>query len=359
MNGEALETIQGRSVARRSQRLVGPQSYNRSSITLSNLENLPEKVRTVLARELARDVIEVPPVLLLELENVWVLDNGVIFLEDGRALSNTVRDFPPKQYPILKSVFEGIDRERAPRYSEPLFAVGKHGFRNYGHWLVEMLPRVEFLDQLPDETRLLVGETKGALRTIVEESLALFEVGPDRLVFTGTPIHCEKLFYATPHTRHPTLISPRVAEFHADLGVRVGAERTNERRLFVSRRGAPTRALENEDLIFQWFESTYGFERIETLGLSLADQVRLFSQAQAIVGVSGAAMTNAIFANGADVLHLSPATMPNLFFVNLADLFQHRYADYKEIQARDGMFAKAFSIDVSSLQRFVHALGWF
>jgi capsular polysaccharide biosynthesis protein len=72
------------------------------------------------------------------------------------------------------------------------------------------------------------------------------------------------------------------------------------RRLFLSRRSVTSasagtyRALLNEDELVDAFDRR-GYEIVEPELLSFADQIRLFSEAELVVGLGGAAMFNVIF----------------------------------------------------------------
>ena len=80
-----------------------------------------------------------------------------------------------------------------------------------------------------------------------------------------------------------------------------GVERvTPRRRLFLSRRSITLesegsyRALQNEDALVDAFASR-GYEIVEPELLSFPDQIRLFAEAELVVGLGGAALFNVIF----------------------------------------------------------------
>jgi capsular polysaccharide biosynthesis protein len=66
-------------------------------------------------------------------------------------------------------------------------------------------------------------------------------------------------------------------------------------RLFVSRRDAATRRLLNEDEVMAE-AARFGFTRIEASRLSFAEQVARFGAAEAVIGVTGSGLSNAVFA---------------------------------------------------------------
>ncbi|MBP9765368.1 glycosyltransferase family 61 protein, partial [Candidatus Babeliales bacterium] len=65
-------------------------------------------------------------------------------------------------------------------------------------------------------------------------------------------------------------------------------------KIFVSRKDAGNRQIVNEDEIFAMFKP-FGFVRYELGRLSVADQIKLFEQAEIIVGPHGGGFTNILF----------------------------------------------------------------
>ena len=100
---------------------------------------------------------------------------------------------------------------------------------------------------------------------------------------------------------------------------------TPTRRLYISREDATSRRIINEkDLVKELV--LHGFEVVTLSGMSFAHQVRLFNEAEIIVGPHGAGFTNAVFAQpGATLIELlSPNWMHGCFWA-LASACGHRY----------------------------------
>ncbi len=68
------------------------------------------------------------------------------------------------------------------------------------------------------------------------------------------------------------------------------------KKVFISRTDAPKRKIINEDEVFERFKS-YGFVRYELSKLSVAEQILLMHNAEAVVGEHGAGLTNILFCN--------------------------------------------------------------
>lgn len=192
------------------------------------------------------------------------------------------------------------DRETA--VDEPCVLLGNHP--SYYHWLVYHLPRLMALERVPDlrGLRLLVGENLSAPQV---ESLRLAGIQESRLLrLRGDAVYrCASLWV-------PSALTYRLAVHPATLRwlrrTFIGRESPppGSRRLFASRGDAPIRYLVNEDEIARSI-APLGFERIRCAELDFAQQVRLFSEAEAVVGGTGAALSNGIFMpEGALVLEL-------------------------------------------------------
>lgn len=68
------------------------------------------------------------------------------------------------------------------------------------------------------------------------------------------------------------------------------------KRIFISRKDSDGRQATNEDELFDYFKQ-YGFERYELNKLPYEQQVALFAQAEIVVGVHGAGLSNIVYCN--------------------------------------------------------------
>jgi capsular polysaccharide biosynthesis protein len=128
----------------------------------------------------------------------------------------------------------------------------------------------------------------------LEPSLELVGVTPDRLM----RFHQE-------HWRVASLVVPSVpsdrplrwaCSWLRDMSRRCGWHPVESGlRIYVSRRSAVTRRVVNEDEVMAYLTSR-GFRSVDLATLSFADQVRLLSGAQVIVGPHGAGLTHCVFA---------------------------------------------------------------
>jgi len=177
------------------------------------------------------------------------------------------------------------------------------GCPNYGHWLMDYLPRIALWK---GDVPLLVNNR---LLPFQRESLASLGVRPDQLLGLAYPGA-----YRVPMLLYPSLQSlwcdPRlpfqasILSWLREAFASAMAPEPKGRKLFVTRSHGATRRLLNSDEIERIAEQ-FGFEIVACERLSFGEQVRLFSEARLIAGVHGAGLVNMVFAPpGTQVIEL-------------------------------------------------------
>jgi capsular polysaccharide biosynthesis protein len=87
-----------------------------------------------------------------------------------------------------------------------------------------------------------------------------------------------------------------------------------QRRLYITRAGARWRRVTNEDEVMRVLEPL-GFRRVSLDHLTVADQMRLFHEAEVVVAPHGAALANLAFARpGTKVVEFQPRKIQDVFF---------------------------------------------
>ncbi|MCS5697553.1 glycosyltransferase family 61 protein [Cyanobium sp. FGCU-52] len=100
------------------------------------------------------------------------------------------------------------------------------------------------------------------------------------------------------------------------------------RRLYLSRGGAPTRRVANEDEVLALLEP-HGFVAVRCEQLSLSEQIALFRDATHIVAPHGAGLTNLLHARGGCVLELFPeghGVRPDFFQLAMINHLSYQHA---------------------------------
>ncbi|KQT60825.1 capsular biosynthesis protein [Methylobacterium sp. Leaf456] len=290
------------------------------------------------AARFAAEFPPVPPTLLLESRDIRLSGNALYTLSDGRPeiLFETVR-------PQERHVTPGPGPDPEP-YDEAVggegltFLLNSGGSFNYGHWLIDDLPRLRALALLracyPGQpiTVALVAYVPhvDAARA---RSVALFLGDPRdvtvRFLDRTKTYRFAQAHHATPcglpnDRKSPDALRflretirrrtrmPRLWQRLRRLG------RTPEQRLFIDRQPDRGRALVERDAVMALL-ARHGFTVIDPETLSPRQQAIRFADAEIVVGIAGAGMANTVFCRpGTPVIHLVPEGWQDPFYWEIA-----------------------------------------
>jgi capsular polysaccharide biosynthesis protein len=286
---------------------------------------------------------DVPPAFLAGLRNASLLNDGAtirscdnIFLCDPAHHASCIYS---GQRPPL--VLPPVDLKLSGEY---IHFGALWGLEQY-HWVFDVLPRLSFVERF-DRLRGLPLIVQRGITQTQRESLQILGIHADRIIeFNGNHWQVEQLYYvqhgmcANPTPLHAQWLRERFAP----------PSITRSRRLYISREDAKVRRIINEaDLVKELVP--YGFEVVTLRGMSFADQVRLFSEAEIIVGPHGAGFKNAVFAEpGTTLIELFSPSYINGCYWALASACGHRYGftvgtqHREDIEADIGKFLRLFT----------------
>ncbi|MFD2796814.1 glycosyltransferase family 61 protein [Promicromonospora vindobonensis] len=128
--------------------------------------------------------------------------------------------------------------------------------------------------------------------------LAAFGITRDRVTLLRGPVRVERLINATFGLQNPYFVSPRCKDIWQRIGAEVAAKSTVQapKRLFVSRGdGLPRRCINGQD-VEQVFRDA-GFEIILPEQFDIADQIKMFREAEVVAGYAGSAMFNMVYSS--------------------------------------------------------------
>lgn len=236
-----------------------------------------------ISRLQAGEIYQVPPTREMVLENCWVhVPSGMVVSAQRNVLVPTCHA-PGCFY----QAHSDVDWDEAPWVEEDHFLLATVWGANFAHWLMDALPRLSLLEG--NTERLMLGMKVPSFQ---QQSLSLLGFPEGSLNVPGSPlVRCRRLrvYVAAPVSGvpHPSCL----AEIRKRL---CSGTPQGTRRLYITRQ-ATRRKIMNHDQI-QPVLNEFGFETIETEGLHFRDQVRLFSECEAILGVHGAGTMNVLFA---------------------------------------------------------------
>jgi len=285
---------------------------------------IPEGVHNAMLPAWTRGTFQPHPLHIVRLFDVYLTGEGLLFDREKNLISESVTQYEPA---AIAEAHRRVVEAGEPRTEwGSCILLRKRGDSNYGHWMIELLPKLWAAEDLFDIDDCVIPKRSGAMEAVMKTALRLSSNGPHGLIehSDSEVIFFKQLLFVEGLTSHGLYMSPLVFA-KTDKLVKSTVE---TKKIFVSRRGA-ARDLANEDDVIASLMAA-SFEVVHPGAMSLEEQATTFSSASHVVGVMGAGLTNIMFcAPGAKVINLAPATFPDTFFYLIA---QNRKLDYTEIR---------------------------
>jgi hypothetical protein len=306
------------------------QPYNLMDITEEELGAIPD----IMKKESVASVINKP--FVFEVSDAELIGSTAIaFDECGDLIYETTmmpfQNMPPEtgvpaRALVKKLLYKPIDYELSTACSL-VFPWNK----NYHHWLVDSLSRLEGLEYYQAKTGIkpvLILESN--LTNTQIESLKLLGYDIDNcLRWNMSKVRVKRL--VIPSFRRQDRVSSQACLWLRQRMLSNLSDITNETlflspKVFISRSKALFRRIVNEDEVVEAL-APLGFLPYTLEKMSFSDQVRLFSQAEVIVAPHGAGLTNMIFSRNPIIIELfGPRNMHNnVDFFALSESLGFRY----------------------------------
>jgi capsular polysaccharide biosynthesis protein len=197
-----------------------------------------------------------------------------------------------------------------------------HGSASYYHWLMDALPRLAVLETLPPE-----------IKVIVSPGLAPFQ--RDTLKWLGlerryeetveTHLLVEDYYFSAP-TAMTGCTNPYAVEFlRTRFLPKADPDIERPRKIYITRKGK-TRGIVNEAEVIALLVRD-GWQVVDGEGLSIAQQIGLFSAAEQVCGVHGAGFTNILWCPpGCRVIEIMADTFKNGCYEAIAACLNMRHS---------------------------------
>lgn len=244
---------------------------------------------------------------------------------------------------------------------------------NYAHWLTEVLPRIALYVQAPVSGKKPLIVDAGLHPNLYESLSAV--AGHDRTVYLlprDRRVFVDELDVVTPAGYVPHSVRPPKQPGHshgvfcakAVWAVRNACQhlmwpvkKREGLRLYV-RRNSGVRKLVNDQEISDALAAC-GFTVVSPEALTFSEQVRLFSQAELVIGATGAAMANLIFCPQGSrvcVLMAQHEDMPYWYWQRMADCIgvQLSYGLGEICAEHDKGFHADFRVEVRDVMAAIH-----
>jgi capsular polysaccharide biosynthesis protein len=290
-------------------------------------------------------------------DGVLIWESASEFLAHGRT-PDGLRQVGYNRWQLENTPVRRIDR--------PCLLVKRPWFRNFGHWLVDC---ATLLAIFGDDVRsfgwtIVTGVYDDPMMDrIVRETLTLLTPGapvlqqPDNEAWQFADLHYAMPVHVPPQFKLPAAIRRlRELVFEAQ-DISRDTPLTRPTRFYLSRHDTGARRVVNEADLGPVL-SRFGFETMYLKGSSLSDQALLFRNAEAILGVKGAALANVMFCKpSCSVMILSPADFPDPFFWDIAGQLELRYAElFGDVTTCRQSGLNDFVVDPVALARMIGAV---
>lgn len=270
-------------------------------------------------------VCELPNATLIGSEAVTVASDGRLVLENS--LTSTI-----KLAYGLRCSYPSLFKRTPDKVIEYGASFAGPRAINYYHWFVDYLPRIQGIRAYEEATGtsptlLVPSDPPEWLRA----SLELLGYWDQAVEWTRGKVQVNHLIIPTGAyssgylTDGPLYKSPaRLRWLRTHVGNAVSPDRDiGSEHVYISRDDATVRRVQNEPEVLNALPDT--FKSYELTKLSLIEQIRLFSQAEAIVSPHGAGLTNMLWSYDTNILELWGVKDSDCFF-QMANGLNHTYS---------------------------------
>jgi capsular polysaccharide biosynthesis protein len=161
---------------------------------------------------------------------------------------------------------------------------------NYTHWLLEALPRLALLPEFPATTQIIVPPR---LHKNQAEALRLMGIFERCRPTTEEHLRVEN-YYFSPQTTMLQGYSPYGVDFlRRTFLPKRDTSYNGPKKFYIQRLGLTREPLNRVEI--ERFFAEHGWQPIDIMQLSFAQQIQLFAEAESITGMFGSAFTNSVF----------------------------------------------------------------
>ncbi len=309
-----------------------PNSYY-AYPNLLEIESIPENVRNTLEFLWHRSVHEGRKIRILQFFDVFVAKEGLVFDRNLDLIPET------RTYHSDGEVNEGLEKVRAFAFSGSGEAIDRcilaksRGATNYGHFILEMLPRAWMARKSlqVDDWPVLIHRSSADLVRTASQALNAIGVADDKIVLADEePVFVKRLIFVDGLTQHSYYLSPFVLQCLDDISTHLQADPNP--RIYASREPHSSRNFHEADAVARKLAELGYVEKLSGT-LDFHSQITMFKGAERVVGVMGAALTNIAFCNpGTTIFCFMPSTASEVLFWMIA---QARRLNYQEIRCTE------------------------
>lgn len=369
------------SLVKRNDFLLKTESlYHFKSNILLNIEkaDIFISVGPAIFSETKRQVeVALPPL------NLYLFENSIV---NSRSSCIVYKNQLVKEYFNLSERFNVgfikthtdstalIKRYEVVRISEGLF-LGGNGSWNWYHWIIEILPRTLLLNHIKTKTLLVSDDLLkyssmlNTLKAVVGDSFHLVFMSSKKNYLVKKLYYVNGISYMPFNLPNNTAFQLKDSFIRSNILIKLrntlvlqfAQEEPLEKieKIFLYR--ATHRTSKNQDHLLHEMQKE-GFKSVNFDGLTVQEQIHYMQSAKVVMGITGAAFTNLIFANpGTKFICLMQKGMEDVScFSNLANIFDIDlyYHFYTSNMLHDEHYSSDFELNiveiVSLYKRIIH-----
>jgi len=277
-----------------------------------------------LPEELSRTTIACPDEYVIRLRDVHVVHGHYLILYPNQALADTFNfENSAVDRPVISEIGQQILRQevhRSPESAGPVFHIFKDVYCNYGHMLVEVLPKLLHIRAMGiDRFTLLFPWSSLMFLPAVQFAAETLGLAFEHVVcLNNQVVRVDEALWVGPVAQHDRRKSRTLRELARILGAAVPAS-AFPRRLYVTRPPGSIRPIANQARL-EDLARAHGYHVVEPSTLSFPEQVSLFHGADHVLGPMGAALTNTVFMRPGGRVSMFTNRRVDPFFYDIARL---------------------------------------
>ncbi|MEI9919954.1 MAG: glycosyltransferase family 61 protein [Bacteroidota bacterium] len=232
-------------------------------------------------------------------------------------------DYYRKPVNYFKFIWINYFRRKTRRISGNTLWVVDEWSGNYYHWLVESLTKILSVRRPFSEFTILV-PSSFSKSGFHESSMKLLNLRYEYFDDISEIAYCSKLYLPLNVAITSTANPPYIRKLR-DLFIATVTATSAPERIYISRRLAAKRKISNEAAVIEILER-HRFRIVDCEKLSFVEQRDMASNANVLIGLHGAGLTNMLFmGEGKLLFELRRENEENFCFENLADALHLKY----------------------------------
>jgi capsular polysaccharide biosynthesis protein len=272
--------------------------------------------------EILRTTVDCPDEYVIRIRDAHVVHGHYLIQYPARPLADTFNfENSAVDRPEISEIGQQILRGEVHRHTAndlPIFHIFKDVYCNYGHMLVEVLPKLLHIKAMGVGrfTMLFPWSSLMFLPAVQFAADALGLSFEHVVCFNNQIVRVDEVLWVGPIAQHDRRKSQTLRDL---AGLLTAAVPTSglPRRLYVTRPAGAIRPIANQAEL-EGLARAHGYHVVEPATLSFPEQISLFHGADHVLGPMGAALTNTVF--------MRPGTRVSMFTNRRIDPFYYDIA---------------------------------